>query len=172
MTWTAPVPDARGEGPNLGEMRPILQVYLDQMRLSLLNVCAGLTAEQLCRRPVPPSTLSLLGLVRHLTKVERTWFRIRVASENVPGLFPENDTDFDDLDDADEVRASQTLLDLQAEWVACDAAVAALAMETTFDHRGAELSLGLVYVHLVHEYARHLGHADLLRESIDGVTGR
>ncbi|MGH3743842.1 MAG: DUF664 domain-containing protein, partial [Mycobacteriales bacterium] len=83
MTWLAPTPPGMPEGPEAGPIRPILQGYLDWQRSTLLNICAGLTPEQLAERANPPSTLSLLGLVRHLTKVERTWLRLRVAGEAV-----------------------------------------------------------------------------------------
>ncbi|HEY5334444.1 MAG TPA: DinB family protein [Mycobacteriales bacterium] len=169
MSWIAPVPAHVDEGPYVGPVRAILQGYLDGMRTALPNICAGLTAEQLAERADPPSTLSLLGLVRHMAKVERTWLRIRVAGENVEPLFPRTDEDFDDVDPG---RAEAAMSALQAEWAACDAAVADLSLDRTFDRRGTEMSLGLVYVHLVAEYARHNGHADLLRQSIDGVTGR
>lgn len=169
MSWIAPTPPESPDGPCVGPIRPILQGYLDDMRTALLNVCAGLTADQLAERADPPSTLSLLGLVRHMAKVERTWLRNRVAAETVEPLYPRTDEDFDDVDPA---QAEGAIAALQAEWTACDAAVADLPLDRTFDRRGTEMSLGLVYVHLVAEYARHNGHADLLRQSIDGVTGR
>jgi uncharacterized damage-inducible protein DinB len=116
-----------------------------------------------------PSTLSLLGLVRHMTKVERIWLRIRVAGEDVAPLFPVTDEDFDDLDVA---NASQAIADLPTEWAAGDAAVKNLPLEHIVDVRGQEVSLASIYVHLIEEWARHEGHADLLRQAIDGVTGR
>ena len=79
MTWTAPSPPACADGPLSGDDRPILEGFLAWQRSTLLNICAGLTAEQLAERPVPPSSLSLLGLVRHMAKVERIWFRQRAA---------------------------------------------------------------------------------------------
>ncbi|HEX7355042.1 MAG TPA: DinB family protein [Mycobacteriales bacterium] len=169
MTWIAPTPTHEDHQPLTGSAQSILVGYLAAQRAGLLNVCAGLTADQMAARSVAPSTLSLLGLVRHLTKVERTWLRIRVAGEDVAPLFPRKDEDFDDVraDDAGSAFAA-----LQAEWGACDTAVRGLPLETTFDYRGQEMSLGSVYAHLIEEYARHNGHADLLRESIDGVTGR
>jgi len=169
MTWIAPEPPDDPPSPDIGEIRPILQGYLDHHRLTLLRICAGLTAEQLALRPVPPSSLSLLGLVRHMTKVERTWLRIRVAGEEVAPLFPTADEDFDDLEPA---RADQAVAALPAEWAACDAAVAPLPLEHCLDVRGEQVSLASVYVHLVEEWARHNGHADMIRQAIDGTTGR
>src|SRR3984957_18197459 len=112
MTWTSPEPPADSPYPETGPVRPILQGYLDFQRLTLLRICAGLTAEQLALQPLPPSTLSLLGLVRHMTKVERTWLRIRAAGEPVAPLFPVTDEDFDDLDPA---TAEMAVVDLREE---------------------------------------------------------
>lgn len=147
----------------------MLAYVLADQRRSLLNICAGLDAEQLAARAVPPSTLSLLGLVRHMRKVERTWFRIRVAGEDVPPLFPRTDEDFDD---AEPAQAEQAVDALPAEWARSDAAVADLPLDRAFELRGMTLTLGWVYAHMIEEYARHDGHADLLRQAIDGVTGR
>jgi uncharacterized damage-inducible protein DinB len=174
VTWTSPAPAvlpvALSDGPTTGAERPILEAYLAFQRRTLLNICAGLTAEQLAARPLR-SALSLLGLVRHLAKVERVWLRRRVAGQDVPDLHggPGDPTDFDLGDPAhaeDEVRA------LVEEWRLGDEAVAAVPFEHEFDFRGEPMSLRMVYVHLIGEYARHNGHADLLREAIDGVTDR
>src|ERR1700722_7608490 len=143
MTWTSPEPPADSPYPETGPVRPILQGYLDFQRLTLLRICAGLTAEQLALQPLPPSSLALLGLVRHMTKVERTWLRIRAAGEDIAPLFPAEDEDFNDLDPATAPRA---IADLPAEWAACDAAVAPLSMEHSFDAKGQELSLASVYI--------------------------
>jgi len=170
MTWTSPVP-ALVDGPMTGDDRPILEGMLSHQRATLLAICAGLTAEQLAERPLPSSNLSLLGLVRHLAKVERIWLRKRVAGEDVEHLHnfeARDDTDFDQLDPADAPDAVEQLRD---EWALADRAVADIDFDHTIDHHG-EMSLRMVYVHLVQEYARHNGHADLLREAIDGVTGR
>jgi uncharacterized damage-inducible protein DinB len=104
-----------------------------------------------------------------MTKVERIWLRIRAAGKPVEPLFPSADEDFDDLDPA---TAQQAIADLPAEWAAGDAAVAQLPLEHCFDERGQQMSLASVYIHLVEEWARHNGHADLLRQAIDGTTGR
>lgn len=169
VTWISPEPPDDPHAPDTGDIRPILQGYLDHHRLTLLRICAGLTAEQLAVQPVPPSTLSLLGLVRHMTKVERTWLRIRAAGEDIAPLFPTANEDFDGLDPA---IAEQAIADLPAEWAVCDSAVAQLPLEHCFDVRGQPLSLASVYIHLVEEWARHNGHADLIRQAIDGTTGR
>lgn len=168
--WTSPTP-APVDGPLIGDDRRILEAFLADQRSTLLNICAGLTAEQLARRAVPPSALSLLGLVRHLAKVERVWLRERVAAEDVPRLYG-GAGNLDDFTDIDPARAADEVAQLQEEWAAGDAAVADLPFETEIDHHGEAMSLRMVCVHLISEYARHNGHADLLREAIDGVTGR
>jgi uncharacterized damage-inducible protein DinB len=169
--WTAPFPDRAlidDAGPLTGPDRPILEGYLGFCRATLHNVCAGLTAEQLAARPLPTS-MSLLGLVRHLTKVERVWFRIRAAGEDVANPYPETDSDFDRAR-ADDARAE--LAAHLAECAAVDAAVKDVSFEHTVEVRGDVLSLRMIYLHVIGEYQRHNGHADLIRESLDGVTGR
>ena len=168
MTWIAPEPREDGPAPDIGEIRPILQGYLDHHRLTLLRICAGLDAEQLALRPLH-SSLSLLGLIRHMTKVERIWLRIRVAGEDAAPLFPTKDQDFDDLNPADAPQAISDLLD---EWARCDAAVERLPLDHCCDVDGQEVSLASIYIHLIEEWARHDGHADMIRQTIDGVTGR
>jgi len=150
----------------------MLEGYLGWQRNTLLNICAGLTAEQLATRPLASSNLSLLGLVRHMSKVERIWFRLRAVGDPVGPMYDPalgKDTDFDDLEATDAAAAVQRLQD---EWVACDRAVAGLSFEDTLEANGEVMSLRMTYVHMIGEYARHNGHADLLREAIDGVTAR
>ncbi|HVQ94671.1 MAG TPA: DinB family protein [Mycobacteriales bacterium] len=171
MTWTAPTPETV-DGPLTGADRPILESFLAWERATLLNICAGLTGEQLAARPLASSNLSLLGLVRHLAKVERIWFRQRAAGQPVEPMYDPaggKDADFDDLDPA---QAEADLSRLRAEWRQADEAVADLSFEHTFDVGGDDFSLRMTYVHMIGEYARHNGHADLLREGVDGVTGR
>jgi len=171
MTWTAPAPPALIDGPLTGPDRPILVGFLAWQRHTLLSICAGLTAEQLTTRPIPPSQLSLLGLVRHLAKVERIWLRQRVAREPIGGLYdPDLGKDFD-FDVLDPARAAEDFARYAQECRLGDAAVADLPFETEFEHAGQTYSLRLVYVHLIAEYSRHNGHADLLRERLDGTTG-
>lgn len=171
MTWTVPTPEPV-DGPLSGPDRPMLEGYLGWQRATLLNICAGLTGEQLARRPLPSSNLSLLGLVRHMAKVERIWFRLRAAGQDVPPMYDLSlgkDHDFDGLDPAEAPAAVARLKD---EWRAADEAVAAMGIDDTFTLDGAPFSLRMVYIHMSGEYARHNGHADLLREAIDGVTAR
>jgi uncharacterized damage-inducible protein DinB len=169
--WVAPTPDPV-DGPLTGPDRPILEGFLNWQRATLLNICAGLAAEQLATRPLASSTLSLLGLIRHLAKVERIWFRQRAAGESIVPLYDISlgkDFDFDQVDPA---AAEVDFKRLHDEWAAADQAVASLPFDHTFDLGGEIFSLRMVYVHMIGEYARHNGHADLLRESIDGVAAR
>ncbi|SHF48462.1 Uncharacterized damage-inducible protein DinB (forms a four-helix bundle) [Jatrophihabitans endophyticus] len=168
--WVVPTPRP-ADGPTTGEERPLLVGYLAWQRATLVNICAGLGPGQLALRPVPSSALSLLGLLRHLAKVERIWLRQRVAGEDVPPLFhgTRDATDFDAGTAADAPSAVELFDD---ECRRADAAVAAVPFEHEITVHGQVMSLRMVYVHLIGEYARHNGHADLLREAIDGVRGR
>jgi uncharacterized damage-inducible protein DinB len=169
--WTVPTPEPV-DGPLTGDDRPILEGFLAWQRTTLLNICAGLTGEQLAARPLASSNLSLLGLLRHLAKVERIWFRQRAAGQDVEAMYDATlgkDADFNGLDPA---KAEAEVERLQEEWRRADEAAAALAFDHTFDVGGQDFSLRMTYVHVIAEYSRHNGHADLLREAIDGATGR
>ena len=168
MTWKAPDVERPG-GPTAGPERPLLQAVLDWHRATLLYKCAGLTGEQLAERTVPPSDLSLLGLVRHMTKVERTWFRQRFAGEPVDNVFGDDKTA--EFTRTDPARAAADYARLTEEFKLADAAVANASLDDTFTHNGELMSLRLIYLHMIEEYARHIGHADFLREQIDGATG-
>jgi Protein of unknown function (DUF664) len=165
--------DQRPAVPQIGDERPMLSAYLDFQRATLEMKCAGLSDEQLRERAVPPSTLSLLGLVRHLTDVERIWFVVRFARREAPAYYSTDnnlDGDFNDLDypPVDEVFA---------RWrSACAESREIVARTSTLDELGvrgdgSSASLRWILLHLIEEYARHNGHADLLRERIDGTTG-
>ena len=171
MTWTAPSPPASPDGPLIGDDRPILEGFLAWQRRTLLNICAGLTGQQLAERAVPPSNLSLLGLVRHMAKVERIWFRQRAAGQPVGPLYEPDRGKDADFDDAGSALAAEDFARFAEECRLADEAAAGMAFDHTFMLRGEKYSLRLVYVHMIAEYARHNGHADLLRERIDGTTG-
>jgi hypothetical protein len=171
VKWTAPVPVEPPDGPLVGADRPILEAFLAEQRCVLLKICAGLTAEQLAERAVPPSNLALLGLVRHMAKVERVWFRLRAGGQDIGPLYDPvlgKDHDFEALVAANAEADYACYLD---ECRLADEAAAKLAFDDTFVHNDETYSLRLVYVHMLAEYARHNGHADLLRERIDGTTG-
>jgi len=171
MIWIAPSPPPLTDGPLTGPERPILEGFLAGQRHTLLSLCAGLTDEQLAVRAIEPSQLSLLGLVRHLAKVERTWLRQRAAGQPIGPLYDlglGKDFDFDVLEPA---LAGTDFERYREECRLGDAAVAEISFDHEFVHREETYSLRLVYVHLIAEYSRHNGHADLLRERLDGTTG-
>lgn len=151
----------------------MLDGWLEYHRDTLLLKCAGLDADQLRQHSVEPSSLSLLGLVRHMAEVERWWFRRRFDGQQIEGRFCSEvspDGDFDDVDTADPAA---DLAAFAEEVAAARAAAAGRDLDESFVHprSGRELNLRWVYVHMIEEYARHNGHADLLRERIDGVVG-
>ena len=170
-TWTAPAADRQDE-PTTGDERAMLEGWLDWHRSTLLMKCTGLTAEQLRIAAAEPSNLTLLGLVRHMAEVERSWFRTRAAGQDVGWLFcteTNRDGDFDDVGDADAESDFRTF---QSEVDAARQAAAGLPLDHEFaTSRVPAVSLRWTYLHMIEEYARHNGHADLLRERIDGVTG-
>jgi len=171
MTWLAP-DLARDWEPSVGDERTILQGFLDYGRKSLLVKCAGLSGAQLTQRAVPPSTLSLLGLIRHVTDVERTWFRRRFGGETVDSVYSRPDRPDAAFDDLEPERAEEDIARLVREWRLADSAVANLPLDHQFvSDRWGPMSLRWVYGHMTSEYNRHNGHADLLRERIDGRTG-
>ncbi len=148
----------------------MLATFLDGQRDYLLQKCAGLTGEQLARRSVSPSNLSLLGLIRHLSQVERAWFRRRVRGTDLPMLYSRPDNDDADFTELDPERAEAQYATLLRERDLAREAVADIALDDTFVHtRRGEMSLRWVYHHMICEYAQHDGHADLIREAIDGV---
>jgi uncharacterized damage-inducible protein DinB len=169
-TWTAPPAHREDELKN-GPERAMLQSWLDWHRQTLLTKCAGLTAEQLKTASTPPAILTLLGLVRHMTEVERSWFRSRAVGDRALGgaywTEEQPDADFENVADAD---AEAAFVLFEAELKLADAAVADLSLDHEFEHRVTR-NLRWVYLHMIEEYARHNGHADLLRERIDGATG-
>ncbi len=171
MGWIAPeVP--RTHEPLVAGERSTLEALLDWHRATLLGKCAGLTGEQLVQRPVPPSSLSLLGLVRHLTDTERAWFRRRAGGQSLPDVYgpaAQSDAAFEE---ATAAGAEDDYARLVAEQELCRQAMAGLPLDHQFTHpRWGQTSLRWVYDHMIAEYARHLGHADLLRECTDGATG-
>jgi uncharacterized damage-inducible protein DinB len=162
----------------VADERTMLDAWLDYHRATLLVKCAGLTDRQLKLRSAEPSTLSLLGLVRHLTEVERGWFRRRIDGEQGPQASPlyysdaRPDGDFDDIDDADPAAMFAAYTD---EVERCRSAAAGVPLDKVVEAGGnrgqRSMSVRWIYVHMIEEYARHNGHADLLRQRIDGATG-
>ena len=167
--WASPEDDPRDEGPFVGE-RATLTGYLRNYRLTLELKTSGLDAEQLARRSVPPSTMSLLGLIRHLGQVERDWFRNTLVGEEAPKLYgEESDADFNGAA-ADPALVEEAWQKWRDEVAYAEAYVAAAP---DMDHVGVNGDpLRDVLVHMIEEYSRHLGHADLIRERIDGRIGQ
>jgi uncharacterized damage-inducible protein DinB len=167
--------DPREVRPPMPDERSTLMVYLRDQRLTLEIKCSGLDAEAMAARSVPPSTMSLLGLVRHLADVERSWMRRFMAGLDAPPLFwtPEDrDGEFDNAV-ADPALVDEAWAAWRAECAFTDAFVADapdLGSAGT-DPSKMHGTLRQVLVHLIEEYARHNGHADLLRELIDGRIG-
>jgi hypothetical protein len=172
MTWTVPAVTRRPE-PSTGDERTLLEAHLGYQRETLMTKCAGLDAAALRSRSVPPSSMSLLGIVRHLAAVERWWFRMSVAGEQLDHLFVDDDSPDGDFDAVDTADAEADFATYAAEIDLVDATVARLSLDDTFgnDQLQGERTLRWVYLHMIREYARHNGHADLLRERIDGTTG-
>ena len=173
--WIAPVVN-RPEGPNIAPERVAMETLLDHHRATLLWKCGGLTGEQLAARTVPTSTMSLLGLVRHLSDVERSWFRRRLAGEAIDPLYWSDASPDGDFDDLDPAGAEADFATYAAEVEAARAVLAARDYDDTFAARhsdGSEETIDIrtLVLHMIEEYARHNGHADLLREAIDGTTG-
>jgi hypothetical protein len=166
--WTAP---ERALPLQVAGERESLDAWVDFHRSTLLMKCAGLSPEQLTTRSCPPSTLSLLGLVRHLTEVE-PWFHD--FDGEPPGEWYSTDADPEGaFDSVDSSRADE---DLAAYLSSIDRSRAAVAGKSLDDispeaDDGQAVSLRWIYHHMIEEYARHNGHADLLRERIDGSTG-
>jgi uncharacterized protein DUF664 len=171
--------DPRENGPRLGDERVTLVDSLRRQRLTLEMKCAGLDAEAMARRSVEPSTMSLLGLVRHLAEGERATFRVMMAGQDVPRLFGSGDGDFDGA-----VADPQVVTEAWDAWRAeVDFATRFVAEAPSLDITGDDpdnqhgsggglMSLREALVGTIEEYARHMGHADLLRERIDGRLGQ
>ena len=174
--------DPREHGPRLGDERTTLTEALRRQRLTLEIKCAGIDAGEMARRAVEPSTLSLLGLVRHLAGIERATFRVLMAGEDAPRLFRSEDDPDGDFDGA--VPDPQVIAEAWAAWRAeVDFATRFVADAPSLDITGNDplnqhgsgggaMSLREVLVEMIAEYARHMGHADLLRERIDGRLGQ
>jgi uncharacterized damage-inducible protein DinB len=175
--WTAPEDDPRTYGNPVGE-KATYQEYLGNYRLTIELKCAGLDAEQLARRSVPPSALSLLGLVRHLAQVENHWFqRVLQGRTEAPRLYKREDDP--DWDFTGAVADPAVVQDAFATWKSEIAQAEEWLDALGEDGLGREIpydddtvATRDVIVHMIEEYARHAGHADLLRERIDGRTGQ
>jgi uncharacterized damage-inducible protein DinB len=160
-----PLPDAKAFGE---DERSVLLGYLAYHRAVLARKVEGLTDEQARRAACPPSPLTLLGLVRHMTDVERWWFRRVLLAEDVPALF-EDDQEWSPEADA---TVADALVAYWDEIATIDRHLATASMDdrNVGEPQPGQHALRRTIVHMIEEYARHCGHADLLREAIDGTT--
>jgi uncharacterized damage-inducible protein DinB len=162
---------SRIDPPYEAEEREMLETWLEYHRDTLVWKCDGLTDDQLRERSVPPSSMSLLGLVRHMAEVERNWFRRVLSNEDAPGIFYSDQNPDGDFDDVDSAVVAEAF----AVWTSeCDNArkvSARMRLDEVGTRRGERVTLRWVLVHMIEEYARHNGHADLIRERIDGAVG-
>ncbi|GLW05347.1 hypothetical protein Misp01_04770 [Microtetraspora sp. NBRC 13810] len=159
--------------PLVAGERETLRAFLDYHRATLAMKCDGLSDDDLRRRSMPPSALSLLGLVRHMAEVERTWFRRVINAEDLP-LVWSDEGDYQAAYDAGAATRSEAFDAWQAEVEHARRIEREAESLDVVGHNAkwqADVSLRLVMLHLIHEYARHNGHADFLREAIDGTVG-
>ncbi|SHG01233.1 DinB family protein [Streptoalloteichus hindustanus] len=169
MTADRPAP------PFEADERVMLESWLDFHRATLALKCAGLDEEQLRTASTPPSPISLLGLVRHMAEVERNWFRRVLAGEPAGQIYPDDGVDRSGFTGGAEAGAAEVFATWEAEIAHARAVAADRDLTDTGWHGDGEsatpVSLRWIYVHMIEEYARHNGHADLVRERIDGATG-
>ena len=152
--------------------RELLNGWLAFHRSTLLVKCEGLTDEQRKARPVETSLLSLHGLVRHLAEVERNWFRrILLGQPDLPRIWHEPEVEGSPLVPLDDAEWHQDLQAWRSECQASSEAAASCSLDDTGVWRDREISLRSIYLHVIQEYARHNGHADLIRELLDGSVG-
>jgi uncharacterized damage-inducible protein DinB len=169
-----PVDDPRVGGPSLGGERATLTEFLRGQRLTLELKCRDLDAQQMARRSVEPSTLSLLGLLRHMAEVERVWFRNRFAEAGTTKRYQTADDPDGDFNGAvpDQAVVDEAWAAWRTEMAFADDFIADHDFDFVGkDSEGEPVSLRELIVHMIEEYARHNGHADLLRERIDGRVG-
>ncbi|MFF0464781.1 DinB family protein [Streptomyces mexicanus] len=165
--------DDRTGPPRFGSEREMLRAFLDYHRATLAMKCEGLTDEQLRRRSMPPSTLSLLGLVRHMAEVERAWFRRVFEDHDAPMVWSDR-IDFQAAYDDSESTRAEAFAAWEAEVETSrriEREAASLDVAGYQPRWGEEVSLRMVLLHVLLEYGRHNGHADFLREGVDGAVG-
>ncbi|MYX18343.1 DUF664 domain-containing protein [Streptomyces sp. SID8374] len=165
--------DHRTGPPSFGDERETLRAFLDYHRATLAMKCEGLTDDELRRKSMPPSTLSLLALVRHMAEVERAWFRRTFEDHEAPMVWSEK-VDFQAAYDASASNRVEAFTAWEAEVETSrriEREAGSLALAGYQPRWGEEVSLRMVMVHVLLEYGRHNGHADLLREGVDGTVG-
>jgi uncharacterized damage-inducible protein DinB len=162
----------RSEPAFIGTEREMLERWLDFHRTTLLLKCEGLTEDQRKARPVSTSKLSLHGLVRHMGEVERNWFqRVLTRNPSIPPIWATPDRDDSELVPLDDAAWAEDVARWQEECQRSRATASRFSLEDTGLRHGQPCSLRWIYVHMIEEYARHNGHADLIREMTDGAVG-
>jgi uncharacterized damage-inducible protein DinB len=160
--------------PLNADERTTLESWLDFYRATLALKCEGLTEQQLRTASAPPSPLTLLGLVQHMAEVERNWFRRVLTGESAPPIYdPHADPNGHDggFDLSDDITFDTARKTWEAEVAQARAKCADRQLDQTSPFLGGQVTLRWIYTHMIAEYARHDGHADLIRERIDGATG-
>jgi uncharacterized damage-inducible protein DinB len=160
------------EIPRNGDERSTLLAFLEWQRATLATKCDGLDPEQLRLRSAEPSTLSLLGLVRHMADVELGWFRRTLGGEDVEYRYSTDDDIDGEFDNVDTADIEEAFANWREQCARADEIVSRRALDAT-GHRknGQEVSMRWILTHMIEEYSRHNGHADILRQRIDGATG-
>jgi uncharacterized damage-inducible protein DinB len=174
MAVSEPLPVERVDPDWAPDERTVLVQFLQWHRATLELKTHGLSDAAAATASCPPSILTLTGLVRHLAEVERNWFRRCFAGEDAPPLFYTDESPDGDLDVRPETSLAESLHAWRAEVEAGDAVldgVADLGQLSTRERHGNRPNMRWILVHMIEEYGRHLGHADLIRERIDGVVG-
>jgi len=156
--------------------RAALEGWLTYQRQTLEMKCEGLGPQQLCERSVPPSSMSLIGLVRHMADVERHWFQRFIGGADKttePPIFYSQENPDGDFDDIDAATVDNDAATWRTECARSDEVFATCDLDETrpSDRDGGSISVRWVMIHMIEEYARHNGHADFLRERVDGATG-
>jgi uncharacterized damage-inducible protein DinB len=175
IMFVDPKEDPRNSISLMGDERSTLVSQLQWERITIELKCAGLDAADLARRPVESSSMSLLGIIRHLAEVERRWFRRWMAGEDAPPHFyseTDPEGDFEGADPDPDVVAES--FKVWRDEIAMSDRIIAEAPDLDFvgtiEYQG-QATLRDAIVHVIQEYARHVGHADLFREMMDGRIG-
>ena len=171
--WLPEDQDPRmGRAPARGERETLVE-YLEHYRTTLELKCDGLSADQLATRSVPPSNISLLGLLRHMTHVELHWFRRIIGGESdLTRMFTVDDDAGFDLPPVDEALVADTWAAWRGEVANAREVLDRTELDQLVDVHGAPCEVRGLVVHMIEEYARHCGHADLVRECVDGRAGQ
>ena len=169
------IPDFQRPKPLLnGDERHQLESWLAFHRATLLKKCSGLSFEDLCRRPVVTSSMSLLGLMRHMTFVEQIWFDVRFAGNDVTEYYRRPDDREVEWNELDSATLDEVVANFRHACETSDELARDHNLDEMVGRPGAgrePVDLRWIYLHMIEEYARHCGHADLIREMIDGTTG-